>query len=149
MVAGVVGALTLLFLAQRLFFPAHADAPPPPRWLGFALGTASGFTSFVAHAGGPPVSVYMLPLRLSPVVFTATMAAFFAAVNASKWVPYAWLGLIDLTNMATSVVLMPLAPLGVWVGVRVVRRVDPKLFYRLIYLGMFLTGTKLLWDGLR
>lgn len=148
-VAGVVGALTLLFLAQRLFFPAHADAPPPPRWLGFALGTASGFTSFVAHAGGPPVSVYMLPLRLSPVVFTATMAAFFAAVNASKWVPYAWLGLIDLTNMATSVVLMPLAPLGVWVGVRVVRRVDPKLFYRLIYLGMFLTGTKLLWDGLR
>lgn len=148
-VAGVVGALTLLFLAQRLFFPPHADAPPPPRWLGFTLGTASGFTSFVAHAGGPPVSVYMLPLRLTPVVFTATMAVFFAAVNASKWGPYAWLGLIDLTNMATSVVLMPLAPLGVWVGVRLVRRVDQKLFYRLIYLGMFLTGSKLLWDGLR
>lgn len=148
-VAGVVGALTLLFLAQRLFFPAHADAPPPPRWLGFALGTASGFTSFVAHAGGPPVSVYLLPLRLQPVVFTATMAVFFAAVNASKWVPYAWLGLIDLTNMATSVVLMPLAPLGVWLGVRFVRRVDQRLFYRLIHLGMFLTGAKLLWDGLR
>lgn len=148
-VAGVVGALTLLFLAQRLFFPAHADAPPPPRWLGFALGTASGFTSFVAHAGGPPVSVYMLPLRLSPVVFTATMAVFFAAVNASKWVPYAWLGLIDLTNMATSLVLMPLAPLGVWVGVKFVRRVNPQLFYRLIHIGMFLTGAKLLWDALR
>jgi uncharacterized membrane protein YfcA len=148
-VAGVVGALTLLFLAQRLFFPAHADAPPPPRWLGFALGTASGFTSFVAHAGGPPVSVYLLPLRLQPVVFTATMAVFFAAVNASKWIPYAWLGLIDLTNMATSVALMPLAPLGVWLGVRFVRRVDQRLFYRLIHLGMFLTGAKLLWDGLK
>lgn len=148
-VAGVVGALTLLFLAQRLFFPAQADAPPPPRWLGFALGTASGFTSFVAHAGGPPVSVYLLPLRLQPVVFTATMAVFFAAVNASKWIPYAWLGLIDLTNMATSVALMPLAPLGVWLGVRFVRRVDQRLFYRLIHLGMFLTGAKLLWDGLK
>jgi uncharacterized membrane protein YfcA len=148
-VAGVVGALTLLFLAQRLFFPARADAPPPPRWLGFALGTASGFTSFVAHAGGPPVSVYLLPLRLQPVVFTATMAVFFAAVNASKWIPYAWLGLIDLTNMATSVALMPLAPLGVWLGVRFVRRVDQRLFYRLIHLGMFLTGAKLLWDGLK
>lgn len=148
-VAGVVGALTLLFLAQRLFFPPQADAPPPPRWLGFGLGTASGFTSFVAHAGGPPVSVYLLPLRLSPVVFTATTAVFFAVVNASKWIPYAWLGLIDFTNMATSLLLMPLAPIGVWVGVRLVRRVNQQLFYRLIYLGMFLTGGKLLWDGLR
>ncbi len=51
--------------------------------------------------------------------------------------------------MATSVVLLPLAPVGVWIGVRITKRIDPVLFYRLIYLGMFLTGTKLLWDGLR
>ena len=61
--------------------------------------------------------------------------------------PYAALGLIDLRNMATSAVLLPLAPLGVWVGVRLVRRIDPTWFYRLAYLGMFLTGGKLLWDG--
>ena len=45
------------------------------------------------------------------------MSVFFAAVNLSKWIPYAWLGLIDLRNMSTSLVLMPLAPLGVWLGV--------------------------------
>jgi len=73
-VAGIVGALTLLFLAQRLLFPPRADAPPPPRWLGFVLGVASGFTSFVAHAGSPPISAYVLPLRLAPITFTATMA---------------------------------------------------------------------------
>jgi uncharacterized membrane protein YfcA len=72
-VAGIVGALTLLFLAQRLLFPPRADAPPPPRWLGFVLGAASGFTSFVAHAGSPPISAYVLPLRLAPITFTATM----------------------------------------------------------------------------
>ena len=98
-VAGVVGALTLLFLAQRLLFPPRADAPPPPRWLGFVLGIASGFTSFVAHAGGPPISAYVLPLRCRRSRFTATMAVFFAAMNASKWIPYAWLGLIDARNM--------------------------------------------------
>jgi uncharacterized membrane protein YfcA len=148
-VAGIVGALTLLFLAQRLLFPPKADAPPPPRWLGFLLGTASGFTSFVAHAGSPPVSAYVLPLRLPPITFTATMAIFFAAVNLAKVVPYAWLGLIDLRNMSTALVLMPLAPLGVWMGVRLVPYIEPKLFYRLVYLGMFLTGVKLLWDGFR
>lgn len=147
-VAAVVGALTLTFLAQRLFFPPRADAPPPPPWLGRLLAVASGFTSFVAHAGGPPINAYVLPLRLSPVVFSATMAVFFAAVNASKWIPYAWLGLIDWRNMVTALALMPLAPMGVWLGVRLVHRVRQDWFYRLAYTGMFLTGSKLLWDGL-
>lgn len=147
-VAGIVGALTLGFLAVRRFFPPRADAPPPSRAWGWLLGMTSGFTSFVAHAGGPPVGFYVLPLKLRPVVFTATMSVFFAAINASKWVPYAWLGLIDLRNMATALVLMPLAPLGVWMGVRLVRRIPPRLFYGLFELGMLLTGLKLLWDGL-
>jgi len=147
-VAGIVGGLTLLFLAQRLLFPPRADAPPPPRWLGFLLGIASGFTSFVAHAGTPPISAYVLPLRLPPLRFAATMAIFFAAVNLSKWIPYAWLGLIDARNMATSLLLVPLAPLGVWLGVKLVRRMKPGLFYGLFNIGLLLTGLKLLWDGL-
>jgi uncharacterized membrane protein YfcA len=147
-VSAVVGALTLAFLAVRVAFPPRADAPPPPRWLGWVLGTASGFTSFVAHAGGPPIGFYVLPLKLPPIVFTATMAVFFAAINLAKWLPYAWLGLIDARNLSTSLVLVPVAPLGVWIGVRFVRRVSPKLFYRLFHVGMLLAGSKLLWDGL-
>ena len=148
-VAGIVGALTLLFLAQRLLFPPRADAKPPPRWLGFGLGVASGFTSFIAHAGAPPVSAYVLPLRLAPITFTATMATFFAAINLSKWVPYAWLGLIDWRNLTTSLMLVPLAPVGVWIGLRLVPHMRPALFYGFVHAGMFLTGVKLLWDGLK
>jgi uncharacterized membrane protein YfcA len=148
-VAAVVGGLTLLFLAQRLLFPPRADAAPPPKPLGFVLGIAAGFTSFVAHAGSPPVNAYVLPLRLPPLTFSATMAVFFAVVNLSKWIPYAWLGLIDVHNMSTSLVLMPLAPIGVWLGVWLTRRIASTWFYRLAYSGMFLTGAKLLWDGLR
>ncbi|HYW58562.1 MAG TPA: sulfite exporter TauE/SafE family protein [Polaromonas sp.] len=148
-VAGIVGAFTLLFLAQRLLFPPRPDSPPPPRWLGAVLTVTSGFTSFIAHAGGPPISAYVIPLRLSPLNFTATLAFFFFVINLSKWIPYAWLGLLDLRNMATSLVLLPIAPIGVWIGVRLARRINPVLFYRLLYFGMFLTGCKLLWDGLK
>ncbi len=149
LVAGVVGGLTLLFLAQRLLFPPRPDSAPPPRWLGAILLVASGFTSFVAHAGGPPVNAYVIPLKLKPVVFTGTMAFLFFFINMAKWVPYAWLGLLDMGNFATSLVLLPFAPLGVWVGVRIARRIEPALFYRLMYFGLFMTGCKLLWDGLR
>ena len=115
-VAGLVGVFTLLFLAQRLLFVPRSDSPPPPRWLGALLTTASGFTSFVAHAGGPPINAYVIPLRLSPVGFTATMAFFFFVVNLSKWPAYYGLGLLSLPNMSTSLVLLPIAPFGVWIG---------------------------------
>ena len=101
-VAGIVGALTLLFLAQRLLFPPTPSAPRAPRWVGFGLATASGFTSFVAHAGSPPLNAYLLPLRLKPLAYAGTAAVFFAVVNLAKWVPYAWLGLFDRANLATS-----------------------------------------------
>ncbi len=148
-VAGIVGAFTLLFLAQRLLFPPKADAPPPPRWLGALLTITSGFTSFIAHAGGPPINAYVIPLKLKPIVFTATMAYFFFIINLAKWVPYAMLGLLDSRNFATSMALLPFAPIGVWVGVRIARRIQPTLFYRLVYLGMLLTGVKLIWDALK
>lgn len=148
-VAGLVGGITLVFLALRTLFPPRADAPPPPRAVGFFFATVSGFTSFVAHAGGPPIGFYLLPLKLDPLRFTATMAVFFAAVNASKWLPYAALGLIDGSNMATAAVLAPVAPLGVWLGLRLVRRIPQQLFYRLFLAGMLATGVKLLVDALR
>lgn len=148
-VAAVTGGVTLLFLAQRLLFPPRADSPPPPRWLGGLLSTIGGFTSFVAHAGSPPINAYVIPMRLPPLVFTATLSYFFFAVNMSKWIPYAWLGLLDLRNMSTSLVLLPLVPFGVYAGIRIARHIQPALFYRLVYLGMFLTGVKLVWDGFR
>lgn len=148
-VAGIVGALTLVFLAIRTVFPPKADAPPPSPAAGRFFAMVSGFTSFVSHAGGPPIGFYMLPLKLSPLRFTATLAVFFGAINLAKWPPYTLLGLIDLTNMGTALVLAPVAPLGVWLGVRLVRVVPQRLFYRLFSAGMLATGCKLLWDALR
>jgi uncharacterized protein len=147
LVAGLVGIFTLAFLAQRLLFPPRPDSPPPPKWAGAILAITSGFTSFVSHAGGPPLNAYVIPMRLPPLVFAASMAVFFFVINLSKWVPYAWLGLLDMRNMATSLALLPFAPIGVLAGVRLAHRIKPQLFYRLIYAGMFLTGCKLVWDG--
>ena len=147
LVAGLVGVSTLAFLAQRLIWPPRPDSQPPPRWLGGVMVTCSGFTSFIAHAGGPPINAYVIPLKLRPLVFTATTSFFFFVINLSKWLPYTALGLIDMTNMATSLALLPIAPIGVWLGVRFARHIQPALFYRLVYAGMFTAGMKLVWDG--
>lgn len=62
----------------------------------------AGFTSFIAHAGGLPVNAYLIPLKLKPVVFAATVSYLFFFINLSKWIPYAWLGLLDMCIFATS-----------------------------------------------
>jgi len=147
LVAGLVGVFTLLFLAQRVFFPPRPDSPPPPKWVGGILTTLAGVTSFISHAGGPAVNAYVIPMRLPPATFAATMAVFFFTINIAKWVPFAWLGLLDARNMVSALVLLPLTPVGVYIGVYVARRIDPKLFYRFITVGMLFTGVKLVWDG--
>ncbi|MGD9867942.1 MAG: sulfite exporter TauE/SafE family protein [Hyphomicrobiales bacterium] len=112
-------------------------------------GTVAGFTSFVSHAGGPPVQMYLLPQRLEPRLFVGTSVIFFAVVNWIKVIPYAALGQFDTTNLLTSLVLSPLAPLSIFTGAWLVRVLKAETFYRLAYIAIFALGLKLVWDGTR
>lgn len=107
----------------------------------------AGFTSFVSHAGGPPVNVYLLSLKMHKTVYQATTVIFFTTVNYVKLVPYAWLGQFDTTNLTTSLLLLPLALVGMKLGIWLHHRVPDELFYRLAYSLLMITGIKLLYDG--
>ncbi|MDP3898211.1 MAG: sulfite exporter TauE/SafE family protein, partial [Mesorhizobium sp.] len=111
--------------------------------------TVSGFTSFVAHAGGPPYQVYALPLRQRPSLYVGTSVIFFAIVNAVKLVPYFALGQFDGTNLALSGILMPVAVVATASGAWIVRRIRAELFYPLMYGMVFVVSLKLIWDGAR
>ena len=93
-------------------------------------------------------NTYLLPLRLDKTVFVGTTVIFFAVVNYAKLAPYAWLGLLDLNNLSTALVLSPLAPLGIWLGLRLHRRISPGIFYEICYFFIFIISLKLLFDGL-
>jgi uncharacterized protein len=114
---------------------------------GIFWGTLAGFTSFVSHAGGPPYQIYTLPLRQDPKTYTGTSVRFFAIINAIKLVPYFALGQFDTTNLSTSLVLAPLAPVATLAGAFIVRRMKPDIFYPFMYVMVFLAALKLIWDG--
>ena len=126
-----------LFVGRWLYLQCRHGAEPcddtQPRLPAAFWGTVAGFTSFVAHVGGPPFQVYALPLRLDPKVITGTSAIFFAVTNAVKLVPYFALGQFDATNLTASAVLMPLAPLATLAGAWLVRRMRPEMFYPFTY----------------
>jgi uncharacterized membrane protein YfcA len=108
----------------------------------------AGFTSFVSHAGGPPYQFYALPLGQDPKLYVGTSVIFFAIVNAVKLLPYFALGQFDPGNLATSAVLMPIAPVATLAGAWIVRRIDRTIFYPFMYMMVFLVGLKLVYDGM-
>ncbi len=146
----IIGALAVGFTVYHWlggFFAAR-----DPRGVSVARGTfwgaISGFTSFIAHASGPPMSIYLLPQRMDKTRFLATTIIFVLFMNYLKLIPYTWLGQFSGENLRTTLVLLPLAPLGMWLGIWLHRIVPEAAFYRICYLLLFLAGLKLLYDGI-
>lgn len=143
-----VGLIAVLFPIYAIFKPRGGDAfIIGNRPLGGFAGIIAGFTSFVAHAGGPPFQAYAIPQNLAPRIYAGTAVMFFFVVNFVKVLPYALLGQFDQTNLTISLILIPLAPVGVLIGVWLIKRIDQQLFYRIMYGLIFAVGVKLLWDS--
>jgi uncharacterized membrane protein YfcA len=142
----MLGVIALGFLAWTLY-PRKTALRKPGPVAGWFWSTLSGFTSFIAHAGSPPVMVYLVPQKLDKATFVATTLVFFTAMNYAKILPYLWLGLLDTRVLTTSALLVPVGIVGTYIGMWLQRRIDARLFYRIIYTLLLVTGTKLLYDG--
>src|SRR5918998_762574 len=79
-VALAVGVICVVFALRRLVLERGAAPPKPapadlPR--GILWGWITGFTSMIAHAGGPPFQIYVMPQRLPRDIFVGTGAVLF------------------------------------------------------------------------
>lgn len=119
-----------------------------PSWAGLLAGLVAGFTSFVSHAGGPPAAVYLLSQRLTKTEFQATTVLVFWVINIVKFIPYAYLGLFTWHTAWANLLLAPFAILGAWLGVRAHFMLPQRVFFRVTYVLLTLTGSKLIWDAL-
>ncbi|MFG1491460.1 sulfite exporter TauE/SafE family protein, partial [Oceanospirillum sp. HFRX-1_2] len=68
--------------------------------------------------------------------------------NFTKLIPYAWLGLLDSTNLMTSLALLIFAPVGVYFGMYLHKRINDFWFYMACYGLLFVTGVKLIAEGI-
>ncbi|WP_447932303.1 sulfite exporter TauE/SafE family protein [Sphingopyxis fribergensis] len=146
-----LGAITLAFGLYRLWVERGGRvvaASTSPGWVGSLFGVATGFTSQIAHAGGPPFQMWVTPRRLPHLVFVGTSSILFAAINWMKVPAYIALGAFPHEVLVAAGLLMPLAIVSSLLTVRWLKRIDGARFYVLIYLLMVLLGAKLVWDGL-
>jgi uncharacterized membrane protein YfcA len=144
----LIGLLALIF-ALNFWLKSPGSIQKEPDYIkGSFWSVIGGFTSFGIHSGGPPVNIYLLPQKLHPKVFMGTCAMFFWITNYVKLIPYFILGQLDSQNLQTSLVLLPLAPIGVGFGYYLHTRVSTQKFYNIFNFFLIITGCKLTYDGI-
>jgi uncharacterized membrane protein YfcA len=141
----LLGVIVLIFAIYKILEKRilRTMVYKPRDWHGLVAGTITGFSSALAHTGGPPVSIYLLMQGVTPRVFIATSALFFLFLNWIKVPFYLYADLFDVELLRQIACLLPLVPIGVVTGRWLIGRVDAVTFERII-VGLLLINALLL-----
>jgi hypothetical protein len=145
----LLGCIGLAYVANAwrmrhlVLRPRSADMPRGIFW-----GTVMGFASFVSHSGGPPYQVYVLPQQLPKTTYAGTTTITFAAINAIKLLPYWNLGQFNADNLRTAALLMPIAVVGTFIGVRLVRVLPQKAYFGFVQFMLLIVSVKLIYNAI-
>jgi len=143
----IIGLMGFLFAGHYFFLKKNKEAKSEKNFLkGGICSTISGFTSFCVHAGGTPVSIYLLPLRLKKEIYVGTRIIFFTFMNLIKLPFYINLSMTNFVTFKQSVVLFPVAFIGILIGYKLLKVIDEKLFYNILYALILVSSTKLIFD---
>lgn len=134
-----LAVLSIAFVVYRLVEPQLRRAKlHAGTGLAVTAGLTSGVTSTVAHAGGPPVAIYLLAAQTAPVTFVATSAVLFFVVNWLKVPGYMAAGLLDVSMVRVvpfAVLIWPGVAVGRWLVQRVPATVFERVILALLVLG--------------
>ena len=139
-----IGVILLAMIAVTLWRrtrQGRADAAPAEHGMVAAsgYGALAGFTTMVANAAGPVMSMYFLAMRTPVRAFLGTSAWFFAIVNVFKLPFLAGIGLFDAHVLLMDALLVPLVILGAFGGLWLARRMDQRVFDRIV-IGLTIVG---------
>ena len=125
--------------------PQEPPVPGKPHLLATAgTGLAAGFTTMVANAAGPVMTLYLLAVRAEKMRFVGTMASYFLIINLAK-VPFSiGLGLMTTQTLWLTLVLAPVVLVGTWLGRRFLGWVPQRRFEQLALGAALLAGLVLL-----
>ncbi len=141
----IIGLVCVLFVAWRVWpGQAVARSESMPGWAGAVLGALAGFTSYVSHAGGPAVAVYLLSKGIGKTRYQATTVLVFGVLNVVKAGLYGAQGLFTPATLWLDLWLVPFALAGAWLGVVLHRRVAESWFFGITYVVLVLTGLRLI-----
>jgi hypothetical protein len=144
----LLGLITIGIIVYKVTSDALRTVAYQPRnWHGYLAGFGSGFMSALANLGGPPITAYLLLQKLEPTAFVGTQALFFTIVNVLKLPGFLGAGVIDIPTLIRIAWVIPLIPVGVWVGRRAIGWINRVWFERAMIVLLLWASLSLLFSG--
>lgn len=143
----IIGTIAILFILLTIIQKNNLLIKPT-KTKGTFWSLVAGYTSFLIHSGGTPVNFYLLPQKLNKTIYVGTMTLTFLIINVIKLVPYYYLDQFVIPNIKASLILSPLAPISIYLGYYLHKKVNEEVFYFFIYLFLAIGGVKLIYDGI-
>lgn len=141
-----VGTICLLMVAVQVYRLSGGKVPTLPgnKPTGVGVGAAAGFTSMLAHAAGPVMSIYWLDQKMGKRLLTGSLVLYFFLVNTLKLPSYFALGWITLGSLKESAVFALFVPIGSLLGIVMHHRIPEKPFAAVMYAGAGVAGAWLI-----
>jgi len=139
----LVGSICLIMVGVQVYrlCGGHVPKLPGNRATAISAGAAAGFTSMLAHAAGPIMSIYWLDQKLGKRVLTGSLVLFFILVNTAKLPSYIFgLHWITLDTLRESAVFALFVPVGSLLGIVMHHRIPEKPFTAVMYAGAAAAG---------
>ncbi|MBI2425382.1 MAG: sulfite exporter TauE/SafE family protein [Candidatus Hydrogenedentes bacterium] len=143
---GVIAILFGLYILAKDRSMAWVQQHHAGRKTAIVAGVAAGFTSTIAHAAGPIVSLYMYSQGMGKSLFVGTVAWTFTLINLTKLPFYVYVDLIDYSVLGFDLYLVPLIPIGSWLGHWMHHRVPERGFSRVIMVLTLVSGVQLVFN---
>jgi hypothetical protein len=142
----LLGVIVLIFAVYKIFEKRILSlfTYKSRNWHGLVAGTITGFSSALAHTGGPPVSIYLLMQKVTPPVFIATSVLFFFILNWIKVPYYFYADLFDFAQLGRLIWILALVPMGVWTGRWFAYRVNRETYEKIIVALLTINGVVLI-----
>ena len=141
MIGGIILGLVIMHLVRRRVSGHEAEHGA---WFAPTIGILAGFTTMVANAAGPLMTLYLLAMRLPKMHFVGTGAVYFLLMNFFK-VPFmVHLGLINASSFSINLWLAPAVVAGTWIGRKLVLKIDQRVFENIALALGAIAGLRLL-----
>jgi uncharacterized membrane protein YfcA len=131
----------------RLYRGVQQRLMPEP-WRSGLTGGFAAVSSTIAHAAGPIIAMYLLPLQLDRQLFVGTCAVYFFILNTAKLPAYYAGGQFAHASILFTARLLPLVVVGAVFGRWLNKRINDMLFTRIVYIVTFALGCYILADGI-
>lgn len=143
---GVIAIVFALYIIAKESSMRWIEQHRPGMKSAIVAGVAAGFTSTMAHAAGPIVSLFLFSKGLGKSLFVGTVAWTFTLINLTKLPFYLAVGLVDYSVLRFDLFLIPLVPMGSYLGKWMHHRVSERWFNRIILVLTFVAGIQLLFN---